>query len=38
VREFNTQIQNFPELALARPFGFSAFEFFQAEDRAPVKL
>jgi LemA protein len=38
VREYNTQIQNFPELLLARPFGFRAFEFFQAEDRAPVKL
>jgi LemA protein len=38
VRDYNTQIQNFPELLLARPFGFSAFDFFQAEDRAPVRL
>jgi LemA protein len=38
VREYNTQIQNFPELLLARPLGFGAFDFFQAEDRAPVKL
>jgi LemA protein len=38
VRDYNTQIQNFPELLLARPFGFRAFDFFQAEDRAPVKV
>jgi len=38
VRDFNTQIQNFPELLLARPFGFAAFDFFQAEDRAPVSV
>jgi len=35
---YNTQIQNFPELLLARPFGFRAAEFFQAEDRAPVQV
>jgi len=38
VRSYNTQIQNFPELALARPFGFRAFDFFQAEDRAPIRI
>jgi len=35
---YNTQIQNFPELLLARPFGFRAADFFQAQDRAPVQL
>jgi LemA protein len=35
---YNTQIQNFPELLLARLFGFRAREFFQAQDRAPVQV
>jgi LemA protein len=35
---YNTQIQNFPEFLLARLFGFGASEFFQAQDRAPVKV
>ena len=35
---YNTQIQNFPELLLARLFGFRASEFFQAQDRAPVPV
>jgi len=38
VRAYNTQIQNFPELLFAHPFGFHASDFFQAEDRAPVHL
>jgi LemA protein len=38
VRDYNTQIQNFPEQWIAKPFGFRAFEFFQAEDRSPVKV
>lgn len=37
VLDYNTQIQNFPLLLLARPLGFHAFEFFQAEDRQAVK-
>jgi LemA protein len=31
VRDYNTRIQHFPDLLLARPFGFTASEFFQAE-------
>jgi LemA protein len=38
VLSYNTQIQNFPELLLARLFGFRASEFFQAQDRAPVQV
>jgi LemA protein len=38
VRVFNTQIQNFPDLLLAGPFGFRPFDFFQAQDRAPAKV
>ena len=37
VREYNTQIQHFPELLFAAPFGFRAQEFFQADDREAVK-
>ncbi|MGH8041255.1 MAG: LemA family protein [Rudaea sp.] len=38
VRVFNTQIENFPDLLLARPFGFRSLEFFQTEnpDAVPV--
>jgi len=35
---YNTQIQNFPELLLAQLFGFRTADFFQAEDRAPVRV
>ena len=38
VREYNTQIQHFPELLFAAPFGFRSADFFQAEDRDAVKL
>lgn len=38
VREYNTQIQHFPELLFAAPFGFRPADFFQAEDRDAVKL
>jgi len=38
VRAFNTQIQNFPDVLIAKPFGFRAFDYFQAENTAPVKL
>ena len=38
VRDYNTHIQNFPDLLLASPFGFRAAEFFQAEDTGAVKL
>jgi LemA protein len=38
VREYNTQIQHFPELLLAGTFGFGASDYFQAEDREAVKL
>ena len=31
VLDYNTQIQNFPLLLLARPCGFVAAEFFQAD-------
>tara|TARA_R110001592_G_scaffold357416_1_gene660649 strand:+ start:233708 stop:234259 length:552 start_codon:yes stop_codon:yes gene_type:complete len=34
VRQFNTRIQSFPQLLLARPLGFSAAEFFEIEDGA----
>lgn len=33
VRDFNTRIQNFPDLLIARPFGFEAAEAFQADLR-----
>jgi LemA protein len=38
VRAFNTQIQNFPDVVIAKPFAFRAFDYFQAENTAPVKL
>lgn len=38
VRDFNTQIQHFPELLFAGALGFVASEYFQAEDREAVKL
>ena len=38
VRAYNTQIQNFPDVAIAKPFGFRAMDYFQAENTAPVKL
>lgn len=38
VRTYNTQIQNFPDVAIAKPFGFGAIDYFQATDTAPVKL
>jgi LemA protein len=33
VRDLNTRIQSFPDLALARPLGFKEREFFELEDR-----
>jgi LemA protein len=38
VREYNTQIQNFPDVVVAKPFGFRAMDYFQADNMAPVKL
>jgi LemA protein len=38
VRAYNTQIQNFPDVTIAKPFGFGAMDYFQATDTAPVKL
>ncbi len=38
VRAYNTQIQNFPDATIAKPFGFGAIDYFQATDTAPVKL
>ena len=38
VRAFNTQIQNFPDVAIAKPFGFGAMDYFQATGMAPVKI
>ena len=34
VRQFNTRIQSFPQLLLARPLGFHAAEFFEIEETA----
>jgi LemA protein len=38
VREYNTHMQHFPELLFAKPFGFSAAEFFQAENTEAVRV
>lgn len=40
VRDFNTAVQRFPDLLVARGFGFRDAEFFQADasDRTPVKV
>lgn len=32
VRQYNTRIQSFPQLLLARPLGFVAADFFEVED------
>jgi LemA protein len=32
VRDLNTRIQSFPDLAVARPFGFREREFFELDD------
>jgi len=34
VRDFNTRVQVFPDLAVARVFGFRDLDFFELEDRA----
>jgi LemA protein len=38
VRTYNTQIQNFPDVAIAKPFGFGAMDYFQADNTDPPKL
>lgn len=38
VRLYNTHIEHFPELLLARPFGFGPLDFFQAENTEAVKI
>ena len=40
VRDHNDAVQRFPDLVLARPFGFTAEEFFEASDaqRAAVQV
>jgi len=38
VRQFNTHIENFPALLIAKPFGFREQDFFQAENTEAVKL
>ncbi len=38
VRLFNTHIENFPALLIAKPFGFREQDFFQAENTEAVKL
>jgi LemA protein len=38
VRVYNTQIQNFPDVTIAKPFGFAAIDYFQATDTIPIKL
>lgn len=34
VRQFNTRLQSFPHLLLARPFGFTAAEYFEVDESA----
>jgi LemA protein len=38
VRAYNTQIQNFPDIVIAKPFGFGAMDYFQADNKDPIKL
>lgn len=38
VRQYNTQIQQFPNLLLAKPFGFGPLDYFQAENTEAVKV
>ena len=40
VRDYNTATERFPDLVLARAFGFAAAEFFETDDgtRAPVAV
>ncbi|HEX3895713.1 MAG TPA: LemA family protein [Rudaea sp.] len=38
VRAYNTQIQNFPDIAIAKPFGFGAMDYFQADNKDPITL
>lgn len=38
VRDFNTRIENFPDVLLARPFGFRSAEPFQAQSRDAVRV
>ena len=40
VRDYNTATERFPDLVLARAFGFTAAEFFETDDgtRAPVAV
>lgn len=40
VYKYNTKIQTFPSMMIAGPFGFTAREFFEADDesRGPVKV
>ena len=40
VQRYNTKIQSFPTMFVARPFGFAEREYFEADDtsRGPVKV
>ena len=40
VQRYNTKIQTFPTMLVARPFGFAEREYFEADDtsRGPVKV
>lgn len=38
VRAYNTQIQNFPDITIAKPFAFNAMDYFQADDKDAPKL
>ncbi len=40
VRQYNTRVESFPDLVIARGFGFREAEFFSAEDgaEAPVRV
>jgi len=37
-RVYNTQIESFPDVLLARPLGFGKLDYFQATDREPVTV
>jgi LemA protein len=38
VRAYNNQIQNFPDILIAKPFAFGAMDYFQADSTQPIKL
>jgi LemA protein len=38
VRAYNTQIKNFPDVLIAKPFAFGPMDYFQADTKDPMKL